>query len=767
MKQLEDAQEEKSRLTEQLQQCQQQQDQEDRIQQLLDEVQTKTVEVQQAQQEQVALQQALQEAANAKQEAIDEGKSQIAQLQASLDQSQGDKQELAIQLHEAQETRKADAAKLETLQQQVTKLTLNEEEWKKKYGDLKDMSRRAMDEHNADTTKISALKKELAECQERVAALQQQHSAETHRLHAEHLQKQEQLQLELQAATRRGEEGGVEQTRERERELELAQVLERADSLEVQLRASKEEAEQLQQEIQGLRQSLGEEAAHRDDAGASVGNREAQEVAPLGNGAGAGEDDEWSEWNGGDSAAARDSSFANPQPTSSSAQAQDRGGAGGEGLFPPSSPAAAGPLSAQGAVADAMQPLPGIGAVQDWNEGMQGDISHLSAQFQAIQRLAARCADGGGSSTDLASLLAHVEHLRPSLFNQWSCPAGETIQVGSWEELCMWLFAHSASSMGDATASPMVFCGLANRPLLTTAQRAGETSQHSELAISQEFQRAARGLLPSYSTQVEWMALGQRHGLPTRMIDFSASPFAAVHAALLASGSRENGSVGAGGRVEEEDAVVWCVDAVACNKSCNYYAEWVQDVQWFRRRRPGRRQAPPGERDKALTPEDVEDLVEYCQSRSERQEAREANVDLMGGGAGGGGADEQGRDESAGSNPADALNLQVLGDVVLFMEAPNHAHARSLSMGMEDATYGAATGGAALGAQGHVVAVMANAYQRMEDWLSRRPTLYRRIVIPARLKAQVRAHLDQAGFTERTLDRGLDGLCAWIKRRYK
>ena len=62
---------------------------------------------------------------------------------------------------------------------------------------------------------------------------------------------------------------------------------------------------------------------------------------------------------------------------------------------------------------------------------------------------------------------------------------------------------------------------------------------------------------------------------------------------------------------------------------------------------------------------------------------------------------------------------------------------------------------------------MANAYQRMEDWLSRRPTLYRRIVIPARLKAQVRAHLDQAGFTERTLDRGLDGLCAWIKRRYK
>jgi len=69
--------------------------------------------------------------------------------------------------------------------------------------------------------------------------------------------------------------------------------------------------------------------------------------------------------------------------------------------------------------------------------------------------------------------------------------------------------------------------------------------------------------------------------------------------------------------------------------------------------------------------------------------------------------------------------------------------------------------------QGHVVAVMADAYQRFEDWLSRRPGLYRRIVIPARLKAHVRARLDQAGFSERTLDPGLDGLCAWIKRRYK
>ena len=104
---------------------------------------------------------------------------------------------------------------------------------------------------------------------------------------------------------------------------------------------------------------------------------------------------------------------------------------------------------------------------------------------------------------------------------------------------------------------------------------------------------------------------------------------------------------------------------------------------------------------------------------------------------------------------------------MLFMESPSHGPARSVTPGLEEAMYGGLYGSALLGAQGHMVAVMANAYQRMEDWLSRRPNLYRRIVIPARVKTQVRAHLDQAGFTERSLDPGLDGLCAWIKRRYK
>jgi FRG domain len=52
------------------------------------------------------------------------------------------------------------------------------------------------------------------------------------------------------------------------------------------------------------------------------------------------------------------------------------------------------------------------------------------------------------------------------------------------------------------------------------------------------------------------------------------------------------------------------------------------------------------------------------------------------------------------------------------------------------------------------------------DWLARRPELFRKIVIPAALKWEIRDKLDQANVTERVLFPGLDGLSAWLRRYY-
>ena len=417
--------------------------------------------------------------------------------------------------------------------------------------------------------------------------------------------------------------------------------------------------------------------------------------------------------------------------------------------------------------------------------------SEVASALRAVSRLAAVCAQDEAPA-DVLQLLGEVERLRPALAQRLPSPAGETIVARSWEELCLVLFSHPAlpSSLvqpragagGDGAMvpgeSPMVYCGVpdAASGLLSTAQAAGKRCEQAEDALAALFRRSARAFLPSGAADLEWLVLGHSHGLPTRLIDFHRSPLAALHAATLGA--------------EDRDGVVWCVDGAACHRSCAAYREWEADAGWWAARGSrafgrvaGAPRYPPPPGEKVLTLDEACDLLEHSQ---------------QGGAAGG--ADgaatfatpsHAGCDDlstplrsgaSRGSAAGSVMALGGVGDALVFFE-PAASGAGGVPAGAQRMTgtprllprtpgadggtpRSAAGGTGAQGCGGAVLAMLPDAGTRLDEWLAQRPAAFRRVVVPARLKPSVRARLDEAGFTEKELSPGLEGLCAWLRRVY-
>ncbi|MEO8285830.1 MAG: FRG domain-containing protein [Chloroflexota bacterium] len=256
----------------------------------------------------------------------------------------------------------------------------------------------------------------------------------------------------------------------------------------------------------------------------------------------------------------------------------------------------------------------------------------------------------------------------------------EDITVTSWNELNERLYENSWSEKLGRFRSPLAYRGMQNAEfdLTTSLVRLGGSYDKHEDDLLRNFRKYAFHKADMGDSIWYWLALAQHHGLPTRLLDWSYSPFVALHFAT------------ADIELFDRDAVVWCVDYIESNK---------------------------------LLPNSLKALLD-------RADSNIFTAEML---------------SEVANNLPDFERLSE-DDFVIFLEPP------SLDERIVN--------------QYALFSLMSRPSANLDQFLLERPHIYRRLIIPAAVKWEVRDKLDQANITERVLFPGLDGLSRWLKRYY-
>jgi hypothetical protein len=253
------------------------------------------------------------------------------------------------------------------------------------------------------------------------------------------------------------------------------------------------------------------------------------------------------------------------------------------------------------------------------------------------------------------------------------------IRVSGWDELNERLFEGSWKPQMRRFRSSYAFRGQSDvrGDLKTSIARLG-ADVDLEAHLLRNFRKYARREAAPGDSIWNWLAVAQHHGLPTRLLDWTYSPYVAMHFAT------ENvGDYGV-------DGVIWCVEYVQTN---------------------------------ALLPDTLKRILQeegsfvFTAEMLERAAATFAEFDR--------------------------LSTQTF---VVFFEPPSLDERIVVQFAL--------------------FSLVSNYKLSLDAWLANYPHVYRKIVIPASLKWEVRDKLDQANITERVLQPGLDGLSRWLKRYY-
>jgi hypothetical protein len=130
------------------------------------------------------------------------------------------------------------------------------------------------------------------------------------------------------------------------------------------------------------------------------------------------------------------------------------------------------------------------------------------------------------------------------------------IKVHSWLELNELVFEGSWQEPLKRFRSNYVYRGLSDAAyqLKTSLMRLEGLYNNLENHILRNFRKYAHRDAVSGDSIWNWLAVAQHHGLPTRLLDWTFSPYVAMH---FATANLEKFDI---------DGVIWCVDYVAAHQ---------------------------------------------------------------------------------------------------------------------------------------------------------------------------------------------------------
>ena len=105
------------------------------------------------------------------------------------------------------------------------------------------------------------------------------------------------------------------------------------------------------------------------------------------------------------------------------------------------------------------------------------------------------------------------------------------ITVNNWTELNEVLFSDTWNGSIRRFRSTFAYRGLGVKswPLVNSLSRLGPPYPNMEQNLIKQFKKYAHPHIVDRDTEWHWLSIAQHHGLPTRLMDWTYSPYVALH----------------------------------------------------------------------------------------------------------------------------------------------------------------------------------------------------------------------------------------------